>query len=89
MGYVTQCPAYSLVEPDAETVTAAAVLQGRRWQCRIVTSHEAVKAARRPTERRRMNLFDTILVSINQVLGQFAHSGSSTSSKIALDWGLY
>ena len=89
MGHVTQWSAHSLVEPDAETVTVAAVLQDRRQHCRMLTSHEAVKAARRPTERRRMNLFDTILVSINQVLGQFAHSGSSTSSKIALDWGLY
>ena len=36
-----------------------------------------------------MNFFDTILVSINQVLGQIAHSGSSTSSKAAFDWGLF
>lgn len=36
-----------------------------------------------------MNFFDTILVSVNQVLGQIAHFGSSTSSKIALDWGLF
>lgn len=42
-----------------------------------------------PIESRTMNFFDTILVTINQVLGQFVHSGSSTSSKAALDWGLY
>lgn len=28
-----------------------------------------------------MNFFDTILVSINQVLGQIAHFGSSTSDR--------
>ena len=36
-----------------------------------------------------MNFFDTILVAINQVLGQFVHTGSSTSSKAGLEWGLY
>lgn len=36
-----------------------------------------------------MNFFDSILVSINQVLGKLLHAGSSSSSKSALDMGLY
>ena len=36
-----------------------------------------------------MNVFDSILVSINEVLGQFLHMGSSMSSAVALALGLF
>ena len=36
-----------------------------------------------------MNVFDSILVSINEVLGQFLHMGSSMSSAAALALGLF
>ena len=36
-----------------------------------------------------MNIFDSILVSINEVLGQFLHMGSSMSSASALALGLF
>lgn len=36
-----------------------------------------------------MNAFDTILVSINQVLGEWIHAGSSMSSVAALNMGLF
>lgn len=64
---------------------------GRLHRCDLAggVPRKVAHAAQIPTERRRMNFFDTILVSINQVLGQIAHSGSSTSSKAALDWGLF
>jgi hypothetical protein len=41
------------------------------------------------TERSIMNVFDSILVSINEVLGQFLHAGSSMSSTAALALGLF
>ena len=41
------------------------------------------------TERSIMNVFDSILVSINEVLGQFLHTGSSMSSTAALALGLF
>ena len=64
---------------------------GRLHRCDLAggVPREAARAAQLSIERRRMNFFDTILVSINQVLGQIAHFGSSTSSKAALDWGLF
>lgn len=36
-----------------------------------------------------MNVFDTILVQINEFLGGLAHAGSSTSSTIALALGMF
>ena len=36
-----------------------------------------------------MNIFDSILVSINEVLGQVLHMGSSMSSAAALALGLF
>ena len=36
-----------------------------------------------------MNIFDSILVSINEVLGQFLHLGSSMSSAASLALGLF
>ena len=36
-----------------------------------------------------MNVFDSILVSINEVLGQFLLMGSSMSSNAALALGLF
>ena len=75
------------MELGAETASGG----GRLYRCDLAggVPCEVVHAAHIPTERRRMNFFDTILVSINQVLGQIAHFGSSTSSKVALDWGLF
>ncbi len=36
-----------------------------------------------------MNVFDSILVAINEALGQFLHTGSSMHSTAALALGLF